>query len=170
MAMSCPDADGIPATPGTYALLLFCSRSKQLRLGALGAHPVSRGWYAYVGSAFGPGGLRARCRRHLRPLRRHRWHIDYLRSAAALQGIWFTTDSIPREHRWVEIIGGLAGASSPIRRFGSSDCTCPSHLFHFLSRPPFPIFRRQTLRRMPEHGPIMAFAAEASRQVRRNAL
>lgn len=30
------------------------------------------------------------------------------------------------------------GAEVVAKGFGSSDCNCPSHLYHFLSRPTFP--------------------------------
>jgi len=164
------DAQAIPAASGTYALLLFCPRSREVRVGRLGTQTISRGWYVYVGSAFGPGGLRARCLRHLRPLRRRHWHIDYLRSAATLQGIWFSGDPVPREHLWAEILDGMEGATAPIRRFGSSDCRCPSHLFRFSPRPSFSAFRQQALHRLPAHGPISAFSVGTPRQARRNAL
>jgi Uri superfamily endonuclease len=158
MAISEYEADEIPSQRGTYALLLFCRRFSELRIGRLGRHPLARGWYVYVGSAFGPGGLRARCRHHLKALRRPRWHIDYLRPAATLQDIWFTCDSVPREHLWVQRFGGLPGAIVPIPRFGSSDCTCPGHLFRCPSRPSFSIFKRLTRRGISGHGPIKSLS------------
>lgn len=167
---TCPEMHEIPATGGTYALLLACPRSRQLRIGRLGARRIPKGWYIYVGSAFGPGGLRSRCLRHLRPLRRLHWHIDYLRSAASLQDIWLTTDPVPREHLWAEMIGRLPGASIPIPCFGSSDCRCRSHLFHFSSKPAFSIFRRRALQRVPSSVSVRAFSAAVPRQTRRDAL
>lgn len=160
----------IPATGGTYALLLACAHSRTLRIGRLGDRLVPRGWYIYVGSAFGPGGLKSRCLRHFHTLRRLHWHIDYLRPAASLQDIWFTLDHVPREHRWAEMIAGWPGAGIPIPRFGASDCRCRSHLFHFASKPGFAIFRRRTLQQVPASVSIMAFSAAAPRQARRNAL
>jgi Uri superfamily endonuclease len=124
----------IPAACGTYALLLLCQRSRRVDIGKLGARSILLGWYVYVGSAFGPGGLRARCRRHLRSPQRRHWHIDYLRPVTSVQAIWFTSDPVPREHQWAGIIGDLEGASAPILHFGSSDCSCPSHLFRFSPR------------------------------------
>jgi len=158
MAAFCLDTHEIPACRGTYALLVFCPRSRNLRVGGLGAQRLSRGWYVYVGSAFGPGGLRARCRRHLRPLQRRHWHIDYLRPVASVQAIWFTSDPVPREHQWAEIIGGLEGASAPIQHFGSSDCPCPSHLFRFSSRPSFSGFRYRAMRRLGAHGSMKSLS------------
>jgi Uri superfamily endonuclease len=165
-----PEAHAIPATGGTYALLLAGPRSRKLQIGRLGVCTIPRGWYIYVGSAFGPGGLRARCLHHLRPVLRLRWHIDYLRPAASLQDIWFTPDPVPKEHLWAEMIAGLPGAGIPIPRFGSSDCLCRSHLFHFASKPVFATFRRRMLQRAPALASIMVFSAATPRQARRNAL
>lgn len=158
----------IPAASGTYALLLSCPRARTLRIGRLGDHRVPRGWYIYVGSAFGPGGLQSRCRRHLRPLNRRHWHIDYLRPAAFLTGLWFTTDPVPREHQWSEMIVDLPGASVPVPGFGSSDCRCRSHLFHFASNLAFATFWQRAQQRAP--AAIMFFPVATARQSRRDAL
>jgi Uri superfamily endonuclease len=46
------------------------------------------GVYAYVGSAWGPGGLGARLRRHLCGSRRRLWwHIDYLASSGVYEPV-----------------------------------------------------------------------------------
>jgi Uri superfamily endonuclease len=48
-----------------------------LDVGRLGPVRLPAGTLRYFGSAYGPGGLRARVRRHLaRENRRDRWHID----------------------------------------------------------------------------------------------
>jgi Uri superfamily endonuclease len=160
----------IPDTGGTYALLLACPQSRKLRIGRLGDYTIPRGWYIYVGSAFGPGGLKSRCLRHLHALRRLHWHIDYLRPAASLQEIWITPDAVPREHLWAETIAAWPGAGIPVPRFGASDCRCRSHLFHFASKPVLSIFRRRMLRRVPASVAIMAFSAAVPRQARPDAL
>jgi Uri superfamily endonuclease len=145
----------IPSAAGTYALILRCPRLRRLRIGRLGFCDFPAGWYVYVGSAFGPGGLSARCDHHQRPLIRSRWHIDYLRPVASLQDIWFTTDAAPREHLWVQILRGLRHAGAPIPGFGSRDCRCPSHLIYFPSRPSLRNFRQAVHRRITAHGPIL---------------
>jgi Uri superfamily endonuclease len=164
------EAHEIPAAGGTYALLLACAHPRTLRIGRCGDRRIPRGWYIYVGSAFGPGGLKSRCLRYFRQPARWHWHIDYLRPAASLQGIWFTTDPVPREHRWAETIAGLPGAGIPLPRFGASDCRCRSHLFHFASEPVFRIFRQRALQRGPTPAAIMVFSAAAPRQASRDAL
>jgi Uri superfamily endonuclease len=62
--------------PGTYALILACRRTGAVRVGRLGTMQLQPGAYAYVGSAFGTGGLEARLRHHLLPASQPDWHID----------------------------------------------------------------------------------------------
>ncbi len=46
--------------PGTYALVLACQKTGRVRIGRLGVLALQPGFYVYVGSAFGSGGLAAR--------------------------------------------------------------------------------------------------------------
>ncbi|MDY7107974.1 MAG: GIY-YIG nuclease family protein [Planctomycetota bacterium] len=131
------------ADPGTYALVLRSDAAARIRVGRLGELDARRGYYVYVGSAFGPGGLAGRLAHHQRPPTRPHWHIDYLRTHAPLIEIWFTNDAHPREHKWADLIGSARGATIPLPGFGSSDCTCRSHLFHFAQRPSVSAFRRR---------------------------
>jgi Uri superfamily endonuclease len=134
-----PDAPAPPAglevRPGTYVLWLRLAHSRRIRIGSLGDCRFAPGSYAYVGSAFGPGGVAARVGRHLRAEKRRRWHIDYLRIAADVQGVWTGYAGRQCEHRWASILAGLPGAEIPVRRFGATDCACPGHLIWF-ARPP----------------------------------
>jgi Uri superfamily endonuclease len=59
------ETTNVPSAQGTYALLLNLPRAIHLRVGKFGAYRFPQGDYVYVGSAFGPGGLRARITRHL---------------------------------------------------------------------------------------------------------
>ncbi|MGD8921323.1 MAG: DUF123 domain-containing protein, partial [Gammaproteobacteria bacterium] len=52
--------DRIPPCSGTYILKFHLGRDRNIRIGALGPLKFSSGVYLYVGSALGPGGLRAR--------------------------------------------------------------------------------------------------------------
>jgi Uri superfamily endonuclease len=63
------------------------------------------------------------------------WHIDYFKPAGVIKEIWYTTYPVPREHDWARIILSLPGAQIPLKRFGATDCTCPTHLIYFASRP-----------------------------------
>ena len=133
----------LTAQPGTYALLLKCHQSSQVRIGRLGVLELQRGFYVYVGSAFGPGGLVARIQHHRQVAARPHWHIDYLRPACDLVAVWFTTDSTRCEHSWANAVAQLAGAGVSLPGFGSSDCDCETHLFHFDGMPSVGAFRQR---------------------------
>ncbi|MEJ2590508.1 MAG: DUF123 domain-containing protein [Candidatus Thiodiazotropha sp.] len=115
---------------------------------------MPRGWYLYVGSAFGPGGVAARCNHHRRISERPRWHIDYLRAAASLRGIWFTHDTERREHHWAAILSRDMGLECPVAGFGASDCGCESHLFYCGIRPGFQRFQGRIESEFPHHAAI----------------
>lgn len=120
--------------PGTYLLLLRLEEDREIETGRLGNLFFPRGYYLYVGSARGPGGLRARLARHRGKAKHLRWHIDYLRCHANLIEIWAVESHERLECLWAQQLAQLSPAR-PIREFGSSDCRCPSHLFHFPERP-----------------------------------
>ena len=120
---------------GTYALLLSSARNAVIRVGRLGELRLRRGFYVYVGSALGPGGVRARVAHHLHPAERPHWHIDYLKVHASLEAVWFCYGRQTREHRWANRFAAIPGASAPLAGFGSSDCDCESHLFYFRKSP-----------------------------------
>jgi Uri superfamily endonuclease len=116
-------------------LLLRLDATQPIVVGALGELTFPQGWYLYVGSAQGPGGLRARLARHRRRGdKRLHWHIDYVRAVAALVEVW-THAGERQECAWAAAAAVLPGANVVAPRFGASDCRCPAHLFHFTQRP-----------------------------------
>jgi Uri superfamily endonuclease len=124
----------IPAEPGTYVLVLRCSTSRAIRIGRLGAVRLRPGYNLYVGSAFGPGGLRARIGHHTRGVARHHWHIDYLRRYARLESVWYCP-GVRSEHELAAAIAGLPGAAIVLPGFGASDCWCAAHLWWLAEGP-----------------------------------
>ncbi len=136
-------ATQLPSTGGTYILLMQLDTLTRLEIGRLGVFDFAPGWYAYIGSALGPGGLRARLNHHLKRAARPHWHIDYLRRVAQLRQVWYAVSEARHEHTWAAALHGLAGASTPVRRFGASDCDCAAHLFYYDRLPDFDAFRAQ---------------------------
>jgi Uri superfamily endonuclease len=132
----------ITSPPGTYALILACHKTGPVRIGKLGTMQLQPGFYVYVGSAFGTGGLQARLRHHLHIAPQPHWHIDYLRAVCNLVEVWYTTDAARLEHRWAKTMAGLKGSAVPMPGFGSSDCDCMAHLFRLASPPSFKAFQR----------------------------
>jgi len=125
---------------GTYILILQLKKMKRITIGKLGEIKFSRGNYAYVGSAFGPGGLNSRINHHRQTLKkRFHWHIDYLREEAELKKVWVSDHGENLEHEWASILKKIAIKSIP--GFGCSDCKCESHLFHFKTLKSIKLFK-----------------------------
>ncbi len=123
--------DMLSAQTGTYALLLSLAETATMRIGRLGEFTLPLARYVYVGSAHGPGGLRARILRHLRKDKALKWHIDYLTSRIQPQAVLYSISTRRLECEWVRCLSQLPGAEAPIHSFGSSDCTSGC-LAHFL--------------------------------------
>jgi len=158
IATTAADRPIITAEGGTYALILFCSRAELVQIGKLGPLELRRGFYVYVGSALGPGGLRARVAHHQKVSQRPHWHIDYLRPHMRLDRVWYSHHRVRREHQWARLIHALRGASVPAAGFGCSDCKCTTHLFFFAGQPSFHEFRQgaggpRRLVKAPQRGP-----------------
>jgi Uri superfamily endonuclease len=128
--------------PGTYVLVLKSEKKQTAKIGKLGRLLIYPGWYIYVGSALGSGGLRARIHRHTQKRKKLRWHIDYLRFKINLVAVWYATNSKKLECEWASIFQ-LQKGSIPIPKFGSSDCKCFSHLFFFKNQPDCNSFSKQ---------------------------
>jgi Uri superfamily endonuclease len=97
-------------------------------------HVLDPGWYAYSGSAYGPGGIRARLRRHFQRDKKLHWHVDHLTVIAQqLHAAGFEGGSeCAIADRLIQ-----SGAFQPaLEGFGSSDCNhCRSHLLKYTAGP-----------------------------------
>jgi Uri superfamily endonuclease len=142
--------------PGTYALILECAVLAELRIGRRLRMDTEPGYYIYVGSAFGPGGVRARVSRHFQKEKVKRWHIDFLREFVTFREVWYSHAPEHLEHVWARIFKDMAGYSS-VEGFGCSDCKCWSHLFRAPEVPDLAAFSRRAggkieVRRFTEAG------------------
>ena len=126
--------------PGWYALCLRLEHPERLHPGRLGELEFAAGDYVYVGSARGPGGVRARLGRHLRQEKKPHWHVDALTLVArvtaclvALDDRSNPGDGMPLECAWSQRILQLPLAGIPAPGFGSQDCRygCQAHLVYF---------------------------------------
>lgn len=109
---------------GGYILLIENIKDSEISIGSLGRIKFRKGFYAYTGSAL--NGLEARINRHLRKKKKLQWHIDYLLENARIVGIFCVKTNKRIE---CDIAANLSEKFMSIRRFGSSDCKCNSHLF-----------------------------------------
>lgn len=115
-------------TGGTYTLVVAVPTRRTAAVGALGEVTFDPGWYAYTGSALGPGGF-ARVERHRAVAAGDRegghWHVDALLAADGT-----TVDQVVRsEAAAVECaVARTIDAGQPVAGFGCTDCDCDSHL------------------------------------------
>ena len=111
---------------GIYVLILQIDSEITANVGALGKLVFAKGLYGYVGSA--QGNLEKRVERHLRKEKRRFWHIDYLldnNKTRILQVFYKQGD---KDEECV-VAKAVALRGSGVEGFGSSDCSCKSHLF-----------------------------------------
>ena len=141
---------------GTYALILSSSRRAVIRVGRLGELRVQPGFYVYLGTAFGPGGVRGRIAHHAKLSERPHWHIDFLRLHTELLEVWHAYDRVRREHQWARQIKAVRGSSMPIAGFGSSDCSCESHLYFLRRYPSRGSFQRSLRTLDRDHPPVQS--------------
>lgn len=136
--------DDIPRLPGSYALLLRLDHPVHLSIGRLGAFTIPPAHYLYCGSAWGPGGLQKRLRRHILGASRLHWHIDTLRTVARIEIAYFLPVSdhsaqpaTRLECLWSQAFARVDAAFIPAPGFGSSDCRqgCKAHLVGLAVRP-----------------------------------
>jgi Uri superfamily endonuclease len=123
---------------GTYVLALWLEAPADISIGRHGESRFPAGWYLYAGSAFGPGGLRARLSRHQRRVasgKQAHWHVDYLRERTVWGGAWGSSAAQRLECTWAAALRRLPGARIVAPGFGASDCRCLSHLVHVSALP-----------------------------------
>ncbi|MCK4546562.1 MAG: DUF123 domain-containing protein [Candidatus Eisenbacteria sp.] len=134
--------------PGIYCLLLRLPKGRRIRVAGR-ERDFAAGYYLYVGSAM--NGLEARIRRHLSAEKKQHWHIDSLTRHAAIRRVFrYSTHSRSMECRLASRLAKRSHTTG-IPGFGSSDCRCRTHLFHFQAKPdfnPFDLLRRTNAERV----------------------
>lgn len=113
---------------GTYILVVGLDGGATIRFSAAGRRHLPEGSYAYVGSAFGAGGLDARIERHREVASGARdvryWHIDHLTGHPPSRVL----DAIRYPGVRVECDLARALPGEPVPGLGASDCGCATHL------------------------------------------
>lgn len=121
------DAEALPAVGGAYLLVIDLPRPILVQLPGYAAVTLEEGCYLYAGSARGPGGIRARVRRHLKGAKPLRWHIDRLTNMAGVAAVFAYPDG--NECTLTSSALAVEGVAVPAPGFGSSDCRhCAAHL------------------------------------------
>lgn len=114
-------------TPGAYLLALRLRAAIDVGLSQAAPGRLAPGWYIYVGSAWGSGGLRARVTRHFQRSKKMHWHIDRLTVYSAEMAALVAVGG-----RECALVGRLLDSQRfavALAGFGSTDCRqCESHL------------------------------------------
>ena len=113
---------------GVYIITYYLNRKTTIQIGKLGKFQFQKGYYYYVGSAL--KNLQQRIDRHLRKEKSLRWHIDYLSTKAKAVDFLpiYTTEKI--ECQIAQQFLNDKKIEKPVKKFGSSDCRCETHLFY----------------------------------------
>lgn len=127
--------EGISSQAGSYLLVFKSEQPASISVGRLGQLTLDKGYYFYIGSAFGPGGVRARVGHHYGVSSKPHWHLDYIRPALIMQEVWYSIDAIRHEHEWAAIMYYTLRMQVPLPGLGASDCRCESHFFHSRDKP-----------------------------------
>ena len=118
---------------GGYFLVVRLDKERIIKIGSLNTIRFRPGYYLYVGSAMKH--LTTRLNRHRRKGKKPHWHIDYLVEAADHVLPIPVRSSLKLE---CEMAMALLPIAQPgPARFGSSDCTCKTHLFWMNDNPLF---------------------------------
>ncbi len=118
---------GLEGKKGAYVLLVLLDKALPVGAGRQKTGHLSPGIHAYVGSAYGPGGLAARIRRHFRADKKVHWHIDRLTLEASGLAAFIVEHG--DECQLARALLETGCAEVTLEGFGSTDClTCSSHL------------------------------------------
>jgi sugar fermentation stimulation protein A len=124
---------------GSYIVVLRLSRDRRLKIGGLGEVLFKKGYYLYAGSA--KKNFTQRIARHRTRRKTLFWHIDYLREYADFVAALPVRASEGLECDIAKALGEISSWRIP--GFGSSDCSCESHLF---GMPEDPVHSREFIK------------------------
>ncbi len=131
-ALPVDSAEEAPAAGGAYALAISLVAPTEVRFSGRNTC-LEPGTYVYAGSAYGPGGIQSRLRRHFRSDKKLHWHVDWLTvSASDLAALAVVAGS---ECRIARCLSDLPSFAPVLDGFGSSDCkSCATHLLQWLGQ------------------------------------
>jgi Uri superfamily endonuclease len=148
-------SEGPDSRPGTYVMILRSEHATVLRIGRLGTFWLPSGFFLYVGSAFGGGGVGARTNRHCCSQTPKMWNLDHIKAIARPVELWWTHVAEKVECPWAMALAELPGYCCPAPRCGGNDCkSCPAHLYHTNKRPSGSAFAEVVRQAIPDHGLI----------------
>lgn len=123
--------ENVKSECGTYIAVLKSNKTRTLQIGKYGELAISKGYYVYIGSAFGPGGIKSRLNHHGKISSSPHWHIDYLRTETVFHKAYALYSYEHKECSWASTLAEDSNSVEPLKGFGSSDCSCRTHLYYF---------------------------------------
>lgn len=116
---------------GVYCLVLYLEKEQNIEIrNREVAFP--KGYYCYVGSAL--NNMEKRIERHKSSDKKFHWHIDYFLEKAKILDVK-TIKTEKRKECWLNNkIRNLKGKMI-MKKFGSTDCNCETHLHYFKKNP-----------------------------------
>ncbi|MHA1127268.1 MAG: GIY-YIG nuclease family protein [Candidatus Heimdallarchaeota archaeon] len=130
---------------GTYVLIILNTEDNTIPIGSLGDIVFSNNYYIYIGSALGPGGLVSRLGRHFRTDKKIHWHIDYflMGDSSYIVGAGELESDEKIECEIAQKIQSSYAEDelTPVNNFGSSDCSCKTHLFKLKEKDTMKFFK-----------------------------
>ncbi|MCD6196655.1 MAG: GIY-YIG nuclease family protein [Staphylothermus sp.] len=130
----------IPSLPGYYLLIFRIYKKLTIITRGNKVFSLNPGIYVYIGSAYGPGGLRSRIIRHLRRNKKVFWHVDYLTTNKYVELVGFVIITIT-SNKTIDLENLLSKKIQkhlePILGFGCSDKRKDkSHLYYCMKNFP----------------------------------
>jgi Uri superfamily endonuclease len=119
-------------TKGTYCLVMKLDEDRDIEIGKRPAVNFPAGFYCYVGSAM--NSLEKRICRHMSQEKRLHWHIDWFLEHARIVDVKRIESQKRMECGLSHDISKLSD-ETPMKGFGSSDCSCRTHLHYFRKDP-----------------------------------
>ncbi len=116
---------------GAYLVILKAQGPVTFEAGALGEISIKPGYYIYIGSAL--KNLSKRINRHKKISKKKHWHIDYLREKTEFHIALPIRNSGDIECLLAEALKEQTENITP--GFGTSDCSCHSHLYWTKTNP-----------------------------------
>lgn len=116
---------------GVYCLLIYLKNYTKIKIRDKEVL-FPKGYYCYVGSAL--NNLQKRIERHKRRVKKKHWHIDYLLEKAKILEVK-TINTSERKECWLSNKIKSLKSRTVMKKFGSTDCKCETHLHYFQQNP-----------------------------------
>ncbi len=116
---------------GIYCLLLYLKKESKIIIGK-SEHIFPKGYYCYVGSAL--NNLQKRIERHKKKNKKKHWHIDYFLDKGRIIKVE-TILTKKKKECWLSNKIKKLNGETIMKKFGSTDCRCETHLYYFKKNP-----------------------------------